>query len=134
MGVLGAGHGKSKAEVVLGPQNCPDHKLGCLSTREAGGALPSTPATLQAEKVRLLCPNFCLLAGLPRCAPQQCESFTVDSSPGVVVQIYGTDPVKIGEEAAMNWWPLSRPTNVLVGMTSPSSANDKGKVGLGGGR
>uniref|UniRef100_A0A8C9DW34 Protein-arginine deiminase n=1 Tax=Phocoena sinus TaxID=42100 RepID=A0A8C9DW34_PHOSS len=62
------------------------------------------------------------------CAPQQCESFTVDSSPGVVVQIYGTDPVKIGEEAAMNWWPLSRPTNVLVGMTSPSSANDKGKV------
>uniref|UniRef100_A0A8C6B722 Protein-arginine deiminase n=1 Tax=Monodon monoceros TaxID=40151 RepID=A0A8C6B722_MONMO len=62
------------------------------------------------------------------CAPQQCESFTVDSSPGVVVQIYGTDPVKIGEEAAMNWWPLSHPMNVLVGMTSPSSANDKGKV------
>lgn len=82
--------------------------------------------------MRLLCPNFHLLAGLPRCAPQQCESFTVDSSPGVVVQIYGTDPVKIGEEAAMNWWPLSHPTNVLVGMTSPSSANDKGKVGPGG--
>ncbi|XP_033698357.1 inactive protein-arginine deiminase type-6 [Tursiops truncatus] len=64
------------------------------------------------------------------CAPQQCESFTVDSSPGVMVQIYGTDPVKIGEEAAMNWWPLSHPTNVLVGMTSPSSANDKGKVSV----
>ncbi|XP_007459320.1 PREDICTED: protein-arginine deiminase type-6 [Lipotes vexillifer] len=64
------------------------------------------------------------------CAPQQCESFTVESSPGVVVQIYGTDPVKIGEEAAMNWWPLSHPTNVLVGMTSPSSANDKGKVSV----
>ncbi|KAJ8780832.1 hypothetical protein J1605_000875 [Eschrichtius robustus] len=64
------------------------------------------------------------------CAPQQCKSFTVDSSPGVVVQIYGTDPVKIGEEAAMNRWPLSHPTNVLVGMASPSSANDKGKVSV----
>ncbi|XP_068393840.1 protein-arginine deiminase type-6 [Eschrichtius robustus] len=64
------------------------------------------------------------------CAPQQCKSFTVDSSPGVVVQIYGTDPVKIREEAAMKRWPLSHPTNVLVGMASPSSANDKGKVSV----
>lgn len=43
--ILGVGDGRSKAEVVLGPQNCPDLKPGCLSTlRREWRATPTMPA------------------------------------------------------------------------------------------
>ena len=64
-----------------------------------------------------------------------CESFSVDASLGVVVRVCGADPVESREKPAAPRWPLSRPTDVLVAMTSPNFAEDEGKVGLGrGGR
>ena len=65
------------------------------------------------------------------CAPRACESFSVDASLGVVVRVCGADPVESREKSAAPRWPLSRPTDVLVAMTSPNFAEDEGKVGLG---
>ena len=62
-----------------------------------------------------------------------CESFSVDASLGVVVRVCGADPVESREKPAAPRWPLSRPTDVLVAMTSPNFAEDEGKVGLGRG-
>lgn len=81
--------------------------------------------------VRLLCPKFCLV-GQTRCAPQKCESFTIASSPGVLVDIYNVASGKVTQEAALTQWPLSHPMDVLVKMTSPSSDVNGDKVSLGG--
>ncbi|XP_069431258.1 protein-arginine deiminase type-6 isoform X2 [Ovis canadensis] len=62
------------------------------------------------------------------CAPPACESFSVDASLGVVVRVCGADPVESREGPAAPRWPLSRPTDVLVAMTSPNFAEDEGKV------
>ncbi|MXQ79860.1 hypothetical protein E5288_WYG006899 [Bos mutus] len=62
------------------------------------------------------------------CAPRACESFSVDASLGVVVRVCGADPVESREKSAAPRWPLSRPTDVLVAMTSPNFAEDEGKV------
>ena len=55
----------------------------------------------------------------------------MDASLGVVVRVCGADPVESREKSAAPRWPLSRPTDVLVAMTSPNFAEDEGKVGLG---
>ena len=57
----------------------------------------------------------------------------MDASLGVVVRVCGADPVESREGPAAPRWPLSRPTDVLVSMTSPNFAEDEGKVGLVGG-
>lgn len=57
----------------------------------------------------------------------------MDASLGVVVRVCGATPVESKEEPAATRWPLSCPTHVLVAMTSPTFAEDEGKVGLGWG-
>uniref|UniRef100_A0A8D0W8Q4 Protein-arginine deiminase n=1 Tax=Sus scrofa TaxID=9823 RepID=A0A8D0W8Q4_PIG len=65
---------------------------------------------------------------LSGCAPQKCESFTIASSPGVLVDIYNVASGKVTQEAALTQWPLSHPVDVLVKMTSPSSDVNGDKV------
>ncbi|KAB1268344.1 Protein-arginine deiminase type-6 [Camelus dromedarius] len=65
---------------------------------------------------------------LSGCAPPSCESFTISGSLGVLVDIHNTVPGKAKEEAAMARWPLSHPVDVLVKMTSPSSAINEEKI------
>uniref|UniRef100_A0A8C2NBQ6 Protein-arginine deiminase n=1 Tax=Capra hircus TaxID=9925 RepID=A0A8C2NBQ6_CAPHI len=69
-----------------------------------------------------------LFLDISGCAPPACESFSVDASLGVVVRVCGADPVESREGPAAPRWPLSRPTDVLVSMTSPNFAEDEGKV------
>lgn len=136
---LGEGEGRSSLKL------CEDHKTVRTSwplaqhLRESAGQGPSPtkPAAPWAEKGRLLCPKVCLLVGPTRCAPEKCKSFTVSGSPGVLVDILRTVPAVSREEAAPTRWPLQHPIDVLVKMTSPSSAIDSDKVspgmGAGGG-
>ncbi|XP_041621128.1 protein-arginine deiminase type-6 [Vulpes lagopus] len=62
------------------------------------------------------------------CAPEKCEAFTISSSPGVSVDLHSTLPGPGREGTTMTRWPLSNPTDVLVKMTCPSSANDGDQV------
>ncbi|KAM5320138.1 inactive protein-arginine deiminase type-6 [Glossophaga mutica] len=62
------------------------------------------------------------------CAPQECKSFTIRSSPGVSVDVHNGVPVRTNKEVATTQLPLSDPTDVLVKMTSPSLAIDEDKV------
>lgn len=118
---------------------CEDHKPALTSRplpqhpkeSRGQGPSPTKPAALWAENGTLLCPKVCLLVGPTRCAPEKCKSFTVSGSPGVLVDIPNTVPAVSGEEAAPTRWPLSHPIDVLVKMTSPSSAIDSDKVSLG---
>lgn len=98
------------------------------------GVHPTTSAALQAEKVRCLCPEVCPRFGHTRCAPQECESFTISGSSGVLVDIRKTAPVTAKEEAATSLLSLSNPMDVLVKMTSPTLAIDEDKVGRVAGR
>ncbi|XP_036112954.1 protein-arginine deiminase type-6 [Molossus molossus] len=62
------------------------------------------------------------------CAPQRCESFTIGASPGVLVDIPNTVLAAPNDEAATTQVSLFDPMDVLVKMTSPSSALDDSKV------
>lgn len=95
------------------------------------GPIPHQASCPVGQKARFLCLKVCLLVGPTRCAPEKCKSFTVSGSPGVLVDILDTVPAVSREEAAPTRWPLSHPIDVLVKMTSPSSAIDSDKVSPG---
>jgi len=98
------------------------------SAAERRGAPPQLGS---GTRRRGSCAPSSVCSPAPRCAPRACESFSVDASLGVVVRVCGADPVESREKSAAPRWPLSRPTDVLVAMTSPNFAEDEGKVGLG---
>ncbi|XP_024410437.1 protein-arginine deiminase type-6 [Desmodus rotundus] len=76
--------------------------------------------------VSVLGTEFCL--DLCGCAPQECESFTISGSPGVLVDIRNTVPVITNDGVATTQLSLSDPMDVLVKMTSPTLAIDGDKV------
>uniref|UniRef100_A0A8C0X6P9 Protein-arginine deiminase n=1 Tax=Castor canadensis TaxID=51338 RepID=A0A8C0X6P9_CASCN len=67
---------------------------------------------------------------LSGCAPKNCESFTIQASPRVCMDVSGT--VITGRDTEV-WRPLSNPMNALVRMVSPSPAVDEDKVSLASG-
>ncbi|KAM7324036.1 hypothetical protein ACRRTK_016341 [Alexandromys fortis] len=62
----------------------------------------------------------------PRCAPENCESFTIRGSPRILIHISST--VITGKGEAMVWRPMDQPMEVLVRMVSPSPTVDEDKV------
>ncbi|XP_037010684.2 protein-arginine deiminase type-6 [Artibeus jamaicensis] len=75
-----------------------------------------------AHAVCVLGMEFCL--DLCGCAPKECESFTVSGSPGVLVDVRGTND----KEVTTPQLPLSDLTGVLVKMTTPTLALEQDKV------
>ncbi|KAM9689026.1 inactive protein-arginine deiminase type-6 [Trichechus inunguis] len=78
------------------------------------------------QAICVLGTEICL--DLQGCAPQQCESFTISGSLGILTDVHNAIPVKTTEEAATTRWPLSGPMDVLVKMVSPSTAPSEDKV------
>lgn len=65
-----------------------------------------------------------------RCAPENCESFTIRGSPRILIHI--SSSVITGKGEAMVWRPMTQPMEALVRMVSPSPAVDEDKVSQGG--
>uniref|UniRef100_G3T650 Protein-arginine deiminase n=1 Tax=Loxodonta africana TaxID=9785 RepID=G3T650_LOXAF len=81
------------------------------------------------QAICVLGTEICLdLHGQPRCAPRECDSFTITGSLGVLTNVHNAVPIKTTEEAATTRWPLSGPMDVLVKMVSPSTAPSEDKV------
>lgn len=72
--------------------------------------------------------NVCLWQ--TRCAPKNCESFTIRGSPRVLIHI--SSSVITGKADAVVWQPMTQPTEALVRMVSPSPDVDEDKVSQGG--